>query len=249
MISEPSYYVGRPVESMQTMLRFAAEGNNRLLPVVPDGVFGPNTMAAVTAFQRYYGLPATGVMNGATWERLVQTYQAQLVQQAPAEAMQPILNPQQTMKPGESNYHIYLVQAALRVLSSVYRGLPQTPVSGTLDASTVTAVRRFQALCGLPVTGEVDRHTWRYLCAITPWPPETEPGAAGEGNNKPHVHAGYFSRTAAKARARQRPAFPRGKAPKEVRRTRNGDIRRTDQEMPLSGIILTPLLTRGGGRW
>ena len=78
--------------------------------------------------------------------------------------MQPILNPQQTMKPGESNYHIYLVQAALRVLSSVYRGLPQTPVSGTLDASTVTAVRRFQALCGLPVTGEVDRHTWRYLC-------------------------------------------------------------------------------------
>ena len=151
MIAEPSYYVGRPVESMQTMLRFAAEGNNRLLPVVPDGVFGPNTMAAVTAFQRYYGLPATGVMNGATWERLVQTYQAQLVQQAPAEAMQPILNPQQTMKPGESNYHIYLVQAALRVLSSVYRGLPQTPVSGTLDASTVTAVRRFQALCGLPV--------------------------------------------------------------------------------------------------
>lgn len=164
MIAEPSYYVGRPVESMQTMLRFAAEGNNRLLPVVPDGVFGPNTMAAVTAFQRYYGLPATGVMNGATWERLVQTYQAQLVQQAPAEAMQPILNPQQTMKPGESNYHIYLVQAALRVLSSVYRGLPQTPVSGTLDASTVTAVRRFQDLCGLPVTGEVDRHTWRYLC-------------------------------------------------------------------------------------
>ena len=55
MIAEPSYYVGRPVESMQTMLRFAAEGNNRLLPVVPDGVFGPNTMAAVTAFQRCPG--------------------------------------------------------------------------------------------------------------------------------------------------------------------------------------------------
>ena len=69
------------------------------------------------------------------------------------------------------------------------------------------------------------------------------------GSWPPDVHAGYFSRTAAKARARQRQAFPRGKAPKEVRRTRNGDIRRTDQEMPLSGIILTPLLTRGGGRW
>ena len=114
MIADPSYFVGRPIESMQTMLRVAAEGNNRLLPVVPDGIFGRNTMAAVTAFQRYCGLPATGVMNQTTWERLVQTYQAQLVQQAPAEAMQPILNPYQTIKAGESNYHVYLVQSVLR---------------------------------------------------------------------------------------------------------------------------------------
>ncbi|MFR8332539.1 MAG: peptidoglycan-binding domain-containing protein [Oscillospiraceae bacterium] len=28
----------------------------------------------------------------------------------------------------------------------------------------MTAVRRFQTLCGLPVTGEVDRHTWKCLC-------------------------------------------------------------------------------------
>lgn len=102
MIADPSYFVGRPIESMQTMLRVAAEGNNRLLPVVPDGIFGRNTMAAVTAFQRYCGLPATGVMNQTTWERLVQTYQAQLVQQAPAEAMQPILNPYQTIKAGRA---------------------------------------------------------------------------------------------------------------------------------------------------
>ncbi|HIT27741.1 MAG TPA: peptidoglycan-binding protein, partial [Candidatus Faecousia gallistercoris] len=72
--TEPSNLVGRPVESMQIMLRVVAEGNDRLIPVVPDGIFGRNTMAAVTAFQRYYGLPATGVMNQVTWERLVEVY-------------------------------------------------------------------------------------------------------------------------------------------------------------------------------
>lgn len=50
--TEPSNLVGRPVESMQIMLRVVAEGNDRLIPVVPDGIFGRNTMAAVTAFQR-----------------------------------------------------------------------------------------------------------------------------------------------------------------------------------------------------
>ena len=46
--TEPSNLVGRPVESMQIMLRVVAEGNDRLIPVVPDGIFGRNTMAAVT---------------------------------------------------------------------------------------------------------------------------------------------------------------------------------------------------------
>ena len=110
--TEPSNLVGRPVESMQIMLRVVAEGNDRLIPVVPDGIFGRNTMAAVTAFQRYYGLPATGVMNQVTWERLVEVYRHDLVLQSPAEGMQPILNPYQTQKPGESNYHVHKVQVA-----------------------------------------------------------------------------------------------------------------------------------------
>ena len=175
--TEPSNLVGRPVESMQIMLRVVAEGNDRLIPVVPDGIFGRNTMAAVTAFQRYYGLPATGVMNQVTWERLVEVYRHDLVLQSPAEGMQPILNPYQTLKPGESNYHVHLVQVVLRVLGSVYRGIPPVPINGTMDASTVTAVRRFQTLSAIPVTGEVDKHTWQLLSRQYTL-------AAGDGNGQ-----------------------------------------------------------------
>lgn len=174
---EPSYFIGRPVESMQTMLRVAYEGNNRLVPVVADGIYGPNTMSAVTAFQRSCGLPATGVMNQATWEKLVRTYQREIILQGAAEPLLAILNPHQVLKIGECNYHVNLVQAILKVLGSVYRGIPQVSVTGSLDGPTVTAVRRFQSICGLRESGEVDKDTWRHLCRQYTM-------AAGDGNGQ-----------------------------------------------------------------
>ncbi len=132
--------------------------------MVPDGIFGRNTMAAVTAFQRYCGLPATGVMNQTTWERLVQTYQAQLVQQAPAEAMQPILNPLPDHKGGGEQLPCLSGPIGSAGPGRRIPGLAPNADQWDPDASTVTAVRRFQTLCGLPVTGEVDRHTWKCLC-------------------------------------------------------------------------------------
>lgn len=49
-----------------------------VVPSIPalgtDGVFGPDTTAAVTAFQNTYGLPATGVINEQTWNAIVDVY-------------------------------------------------------------------------------------------------------------------------------------------------------------------------------
>ena len=40
---DPEYFVGKPIESMQHMLRTVAKGDSRLQPVVADGIFGQNT--------------------------------------------------------------------------------------------------------------------------------------------------------------------------------------------------------------
>ena len=45
-------FVEQPVRSLQTMLRLLAEDDPRLPTVIPDGIYGPSTMIAVTAFQR-----------------------------------------------------------------------------------------------------------------------------------------------------------------------------------------------------
>ncbi len=42
--------------------------------VQPDGIFGPETTAAVTAFQRIYGLEPTGIVDEETWNKLISVY-------------------------------------------------------------------------------------------------------------------------------------------------------------------------------
>ncbi|HEX7161890.1 MAG TPA: peptidoglycan-binding protein [Trebonia sp.] len=55
------------VRSLQYLL------NARGARLAVDGVFGPRTKAAVIAFQRSRGLPATGVVTASTWPRLIVT--------------------------------------------------------------------------------------------------------------------------------------------------------------------------------
>ncbi|MCS6812301.1 MAG: peptidoglycan-binding protein [Cyanobacteria bacterium] len=56
---------GEAVERLQQRLR--ARG---FLQSFPDGVFGPNTEAAVKAAQRRYGLEPDGIVGPATWDAL-----------------------------------------------------------------------------------------------------------------------------------------------------------------------------------
>ena len=45
------------------------------MPVLAiDGIFGPKTTAAVNAVQSRFGMPVTGIVNQATWQRIYDEY-------------------------------------------------------------------------------------------------------------------------------------------------------------------------------
>lgn len=50
-----------------------------------DGVFGPQTREAVTAYQQLVGLPMTGAVDRETWYALLSTYQSVLLSQPEQE--------------------------------------------------------------------------------------------------------------------------------------------------------------------
>ena len=56
---------GHPVKTLQLLLR--ARGYS----IAVDGVFGPQTDAAVKAFQTSKGVPANGIVDADTWKALI----------------------------------------------------------------------------------------------------------------------------------------------------------------------------------
>lgn len=159
----PESFIGQPIRSLQTMLRVIAENDSSHVRIVPDGIYGPETTRAVSVFQRNHGLPVTGVTDQTTWEAVVAIYEPALVEQDEAHALSIILNPGQVIRKGERCPHLYLVQGMLLVMSSVYNSVGQPSQSGLLDECTADALSSFQGLCGLPMTGNLDKHTWKHL--------------------------------------------------------------------------------------
>lgn len=65
---------GPGVYLIQQYLSYIASILEGLPPVEPDGIYGPQTEQAVRAFQRYFGIDETGVVDQYTWNRIVLIY-------------------------------------------------------------------------------------------------------------------------------------------------------------------------------
>ena len=164
----PESFIGQPIRSLQTMLRVLAENDDNYLPLIPDGIYGPETVRAVSTFQRRHGLPVTGVTDQDTWEAVVARYEPALVEQDAAYPLYVVLEPKQVIRKGERHPNLYLVQAMLTVLGQVYESILPPRISGLLDEETADALAAFQTLSALPATGHLDKQTWKHLTAQYP---------------------------------------------------------------------------------
>lgn len=161
-------FISQPIRSLQTMLRVIAENDRNHQRLIPDGIYGPETISAVSTFQRLHGLPITGITDNNTWDTIVEIYNHAIVEQDAAYPLLVILNPGQIIRKGERHPHIYLVQSMLIVLSERYRSIPKPEMTGILDDATADALSTFQELSSLPMTGNLDKHTWKHLALQYP---------------------------------------------------------------------------------
>jgi peptidoglycan hydrolase-like protein with peptidoglycan-binding domain len=130
----------------QVVLRQGSRGNavktlqSALGGLVVDGVFGSRTTAAVQAFQRANGLPASGVVTEAMWTKLEQQ----------AYTLKPYWNT--VLKRGSTGPAVIALQRALRI-----------PADGVFGPQTEAAVKAAQAKARLAQTGVVSILTWQAI--------------------------------------------------------------------------------------
>ena len=159
----PETYIGNPVLSLQTMLRVISKADNTIPTVIPDGIYGPETMRSVSAAQSSANLPVTGVTDERTWNAITQAYEDAIVRVGKAQPIEVVFEPNQRFRLGDESPWLYLMQAMLTYLALLHAPIGAPSQNGTMDNATSDALKGFQVLAGLPPTGELDRQTWRYL--------------------------------------------------------------------------------------
>ncbi|WP_424135560.1 peptidoglycan-binding domain-containing protein [Roseomonas chloroacetimidivorans] len=116
----------------------------------PDGVWGPDSQAALERFQQRNGIQVTGQLNQATAATLGLN-PAEILAAGPGPASAAVPDP----GPGPlSRAAVRNVQARLRALG-FYRGA----VDGMWGAGTQAAIERFQQGRGLQPTGQINPAT------------------------------------------------------------------------------------------
>lgn len=153
------------IRNLQTYLRAISFTDSRITRVPIDGLFDTDTQKAVGEFQSTRGLPETGVVDKDTWDAIYSEYLTlhTLNDSTPSINFFPSQPPDYEAQKGDRLAFVALVQAMLRELSVIYDGLPQLEINGIFDGDTEDAVKRFQELSLIPVTGRVDRLTWNRL--------------------------------------------------------------------------------------
>jgi peptidoglycan hydrolase-like protein with peptidoglycan-binding domain len=123
-----------PVRTLQQLLRA------RNHPVAVDGIFGPNTEAAVKAFQQSNGLAADGIVGPQTWSKLVVQVQT-----------------------GSTGDAVRGVQEVIKFHDQSDGEGPPINVDGIFGPITDRWVRGFQSAVDIDVDGIVGPVTWRAM--------------------------------------------------------------------------------------
>ena len=155
---------GPDVTVVQTSLNRISQNYPAIPKINPvDGIFGPQTEAAVKAFQQIFSLDPDGIVGRASWYQIVRVYVAVLKLaelQSEGQEFFFIQEYPEFLSLGDTGVLVEQLQYMLSVLSSFLPQVPDPGMSGIFDNATLNAVRGFQRYAGLPVTGSVGEATW-----------------------------------------------------------------------------------------
>lgn len=132
-----------------------------------DGVFGPQTRDAVVAYQRMMGLPQTGVVDRATWNALVSTYESVVRIRPISEWLPGVAGfPSIFLVEGMRGEEVREAQLLINYIARAYPEIPSVTVDGIFGPGTRAAVVALQNLFGFPASGAIGPLTWEGMADL-----------------------------------------------------------------------------------
>lgn len=160
--------VGEEVRTIQQQLNRIAR-NYPLIPRIPqtDGFYRQSTVNAVRTFQSIFNLTQDGVVGRSTWYAIKRIYNAvRRLSELFSEGIT-ITEAQrqfpEVLRRGDTGSSVRIIQYFINFIAFFNNNIPRVTADGVFGAQTEQAVRAFQSLNSLPVTGVINRTTWDSL--------------------------------------------------------------------------------------
>lgn len=155
-----------PISKIQIYLKEISKHRPEIIIEHTDGVFDSETKNAVTKFQEIYGLPPNGIVDLATWNKIIYEYNKYLNPNNIPNKIDCFPGNVLEIKPGDEKDIVYVIQILLNNFNKKYKNFNKIDINGYYDKETEDAVKQFQSINKLPVTGIVDIKTWNSLSTI-----------------------------------------------------------------------------------
>ena len=159
---------GDGVLTIQYYLSYIALFVPTVAAAVMDGDFGPSTTNAVKSFQRTYGLPETGIVDRATWDRIENVYYefiSQIDFEFSGGRILPF--PGRVLREGVEGSDVRVLQEYLNLISESYPDIPRVNVDGVFGPSTAEQVRQFKRIFDIPgAPDRVNAPAWNAIANI-----------------------------------------------------------------------------------
>jgi len=157
---------GPAVTQLQAALNRIGQSYPAIPKITVNSIYGPETEAAVRAFQEIFNLSPDGIVGRATWYQVVRIFVAvtrlnELQSRGQREFI--LREFPQLLARNDTGPYVEGLQYMLQVIARFIPDIPETEQTGIYDNATVHAVRAFQQEFGLPDTGVVDSATWNAI--------------------------------------------------------------------------------------
>lgn len=166
MINENTY--SDAVYDIQSALAELSRHYRSIPRIVPDGIYGDETAAAVAAFQAMAGLPQTGNTDIRTHSALFDYLRKVTAENAAPLPITPFEAPLGggVLSPGDKGEIVCILQTMLLLISAVHDPIGDIAVTGIYDEVTEEAVKMLQLAGGAEPNGIVDILTWNIIARL-----------------------------------------------------------------------------------
>jgi len=156
-----------PITEIQIYLKIISKQSPEIIVTHTDGIFDSETRNSIIKFQELYNLPPTGIVDIATWGKLLYEYNKITSINITPNKLDCFPSDVIEIKFGDEKSVVYIIQTLLNNFSSRYKNFNNISLNGIYNQETVDAVRKFQSVIKLPETGVMDIKTWNALTNIS----------------------------------------------------------------------------------